>query len=405
MKKKKCLIISSRYPYSYIGGDSIRTKNMINYMQSLNYDVDLLCFTEKKRTNIRNPQKLNKIFILENINRPYKFLSIILNLFKLIPLQCSYYINFNTIPKLKNFKFEKYETIIIFLTRLAPISNYINTKSKIILDLADILTLNYSNAWKANGLDIKWKLIYTLEWPLIRRYEKQLLKTNFNKLFVSNRDIDFANKKLKGKKSTIFKLSNHIDEFSLEEIKKISRDKILRRDKSKPYKVCFIGNMQAQHNQSSVKELTDLEFIEKLKSINCELYIVGRISDKQKKFYTCKGLKVIQNPKNILKACRDFNCGISVLNHCSGLQNKLYDYTLLGIPIISSFDSAEGIGFKKDKHYLMANNKDQIINSLKKLINDELFGYRLNSNCLSFVNNNYSKTKILNDLNAIINNS
>ena len=35
---------------------------MIEYMQTLNYDVDLLCFTEKKNTKVINPQKLNKIY-------------------------------------------------------------------------------------------------------------------------------------------------------------------------------------------------------------------------------------------------------------------------------------------------------------------------------------------------------
>ena len=37
-----------------------------------------------------------------------------------------------------------------------------------------------------------------------------VLKTNFPKLFVSQRDIDFALKSLNGNKSNIYKLSNHV---------------------------------------------------------------------------------------------------------------------------------------------------------------------------------------------------
>ena len=102
-------------------------------------------------------------------------------------------------------------------------------------------------------------------------------------------------------------------------------------------------------------------------------------------------------------ACKDFNCGISVLKHCSGLQNKLYDYTLLGIPIISSFDSARGIGFEKGKHYIQADNSDQIILGIKRLIADTELAHNLNLNCLKYLKQNFEKEANIKKLRSILN--
>ena len=87
------------------------------------------------------------------------------------PIQCSYFVNQNTKQYLNKFDFDKYDIIIIFLTRLSSIIEFIKDKNKIIFDMADILTINYKNAWKAKGLALKWKIIYSIEYFLIRMEE------------------------------------------------------------------------------------------------------------------------------------------------------------------------------------------------------------------------------------------
>ena len=54
----KSLIITSRYPYNYFGGDATRSINLINYASKLGFDVDLLCFT------YNNIQRQNLIEII-----------------------------------------------------------------------------------------------------------------------------------------------------------------------------------------------------------------------------------------------------------------------------------------------------------------------------------------------------
>lgn len=402
--KKKCLIASTRYPYSYKGGDTIRTQNLIEYMQNCNYDIDLLTFIDEKENKERiNPQKLTNIFIIETFNNPFKYLCMFKSFLRGIPLQCSYYINNLTRRKLKKINYSNYDVVLISLTRISEIANYIKGNTTIIYDMVDILTVNYEKAWKAEGLNLKWKFIYFLEYPIIKRLEKKILQSSNIKFLVSKRDLEFALKNLNAKKSTLFNIPNYVDEFSIEEITKKIKEKILNRNKRKIYKVCFVGNMLAQHNYSAITKMFINNFNLRLQLLNCELYIVGRMTKKQSEIYIKNGFRTIMNPINLYKEIEKFDFGISVLTHCSGLQNKLYDYALMGLPIIASYDSADGIGFVPNKHYLVANSNEEILSCLNILINNGDLSFKIAKNALKLIEKNYSKKNILNNLRQLLN--
>ena len=312
----KALIITSRYPYSYFGGDSERTKNLVKYFSYQNFNVDLLAFTEENLLSIEDNKNLNNQFLIYN-KVSFKELSyIFFSIFLGKPIQCSYYINKKTKSLLKNFDFDKYDKIIVFLTRLAPILDFVKDEKKIIFDMADILTINYKNAWKSPGLELKWKLIYTIEYFLIRNKEKFLLKKEFPKLLVSKRDYDFAINNLDGCESNLYFLPNHIKHFNTRKILEKAKEKINRRKINDEFKICFIGNMKAQHNHSAIVSIIKSKIIPKLQNKNINLTIIGNMNKMQAYFYQKNDIKVIINPKNLYDASSNFDCGISLLKHC-----------------------------------------------------------------------------------------
>jgi len=398
----KSLIITSRYPYNYFGGDATRSINLINYASKLGFEVDLLCFNDEKLKLLEKKKDLNKQFIIYNPTNLSKYIHIIKSIFKGKPIQCSYFINKKTINFLKNFDFDKYDKIFIFLTRLAPILDFIENKNKVIFDMADILTINYKNAWKAKGLSLKWKLIYSIEYFLIKKTEKKLLKSNFQKLLVSERDYKYALKYLEGNKNNLNVLPSHFPNFDLKKIEKKAKNKFTQRYLKKTFRICFIGNMNAQHNHSSIVAIVKSKIIKKLNSKDITLTVVGKMNKEKENFYKSNSINVISNPKNLIKSAAIFDCGISLLRHCSGLQNKLYDYALLGIPIIASKESAEGIGFKNKKHYLLVNNEFEFYQNALFLKKNPKSAYKLTLNCATYISEKYYIDNIVAKLSKIL---
>ena len=57
----KALVITSRYPFTYFGGDANRTLNLIDYLNNLNFEVDLLSFSDKETKPIFKKILMNNI--------------------------------------------------------------------------------------------------------------------------------------------------------------------------------------------------------------------------------------------------------------------------------------------------------------------------------------------------------
>lgn len=402
----KALIITSRYPYSYNGGDAIRTKNLILYINNLGYEVELLSFSESKFISVEDNKFLKKQSIIFNPRSLKNYFDMVFSIFKNEPIQCSYYINQNTKSILEDYDFQKFDLIIIFLTRLSPILKYIKKESqnKIIFDMADILTVNYKNVWKTNGLNLLWKVIYSIEYFLIKNREIFLLKQSFKKLLVSERDFNYAINNLNGTKANLFVLPSHIDDFDIEKIKKLAKIKIFKRTKKEPFKICFIGNMFANHNHSSIVDLINSNVIIDLKALDIEITIIGRMNSKHVDYYLSNGLNVIPNPIDLKESAIKFDCGISLLNHCSGLQNKLYDYASLAMPIIATYESGDGIGFINKVHYLAVKDYNEFIIEANNLKNDLDFSYDLIINSLDYLDSKFTKEIVIKKLKSIIKN-
>ena len=173
------------------------------------------------------------------------------------------------------------------MTRLAPILDYIKDDKKIIFDMADILTINYKNAWNARGLSIKWKLIYSLEYFLIKQQEKRLILKKFPKLLVSQRDYDYAMNNFNGDKSNLKVLPNHVPNLNLIEILEKAKKNTIKRESNEIFKICFIGNMDAQHNHSSILSFIKSKIIHKLNKDNVSFTIIGKMN-KQKEYFIKK---------------------------------------------------------------------------------------------------------------------
>ena len=396
----KALIISSRYPYSYNGGDAVRTKNLVYYINNLGYEVELLSFSESKFICVEDQKFLKKQSIIFNPRNLKNYFDMVFSIIKKEPIQCSYYINQNTKSILENYDFQKFDLIIIFLTRLSPILKYIKKESrnKVIFDMADILTINYKNIWKTNGINLMWKFIYSIEYFLIKDREKFLLKQRFKKLLVSERDFNYAINNLNGTKENLFVLPSHIDSFDIEKIKKLAKIKIFKRTKKDSFKICFIGNMFANHNHSSIVDLINSNVIMDLKLLDIEITIIGRMNNKHSDYYLSNGLNVIANPVDLKESAIKFDCGISLLNHCSGLQNKLYDYASLAMPIIATYASGDGIGFINKVHYLAVKDYKEFTREAIYLKNDLDFAYDLVINSLNYLDSKFTKEIIIKKL-------
>ncbi len=374
MKYKKILVICTRYPFPVRGGDKLRIAEIIKFLSKKN-KIDLISIGNNK-TKINF---INKQFLYKN-NFLNKTFNIIKSFLKKEPLQIGLY----KIPKMRRrveSLCENYDIIIFHLIR----STYYlpkNFRGKKILEMTDLISKNYTTIEKnLSSLNIL-KYIYKYEKKRLENYESKESKKFDKIVFVNKKDL---------KNSTIFNKKN---------IKIIgngtySKKNIFLNNRIKN-NIIFFGNINSLANRTAcIDFIKNYLPILKKKYPKLEFKIFGNCSKFLKIYFKYKGINVISNIKSLKDYCKNSLAGICNVKIQSGLQNKILDYTSIGLPVIIN-KSSNNFQFLKGKNLLIYNNKSEFFSKIEKLISNKNF-----ANKLSRIN--YKKTKKYYDWNKILN--
>ena len=377
---KKILFISTRYPFPIWGGDKIRAVGILKFLSKKN-KVDLICLSkqEQKASNQLTFCKNIKVFKISLIKR---LIYTIISLLKNEPLQIGFYRS----EEMKNYINKihlNYHTIIFHTLRTCQ---YLpkNFKGKKILEMTDLLSLNYHQTSKELSNLNPLKYVYMLEKYLTQKYEENI-KDLFDKfIFVSKRDIKNADTKLSAKKIFFIKNGCYIN-------------KKLFKFNKKNYKILFIGNVKYLPNKYACYEFAE-QILPKLNNLypKIQFHIVGEINFYDKyNFKKYRNVIVHGRIKNITKIAKNSICGICNLKIATGFQNKIVNYMSYGIPTISSLISFKGLDLKKNKEIIVYKNDAELI---KKIV--EIKQNKTKANSLSLyghraIKNRYNWDKIL----------
>ncbi len=374
MKFKKILVVCTRYPFPVRGGDKLRIAEIIKFLSKKN-KIDLVSIgNNKMKINY-----INKQFLYKN-NFLNKVLNIIRSFYKKEPFQIGLY----KIPEMKK-KIESicdnYDVIIFHLIRSAY---YLpkNYSGKKILEMTDLISKNYTTVEKNLSSFNLLKYIYKYEKKRLGNYEKKQSKKFNNIIFVNRKDI---------KNSTI---------FNKKKVKIIgngtySEENIFLKNRIKK-NIIFFGNINSLANRTAC-----IDFIEnylpilKKRHPKLEFKIFGNCSRFLKFYFKYKGINVTSNIRSLKDYCNNSLAGICNVKIQSGLQNKILDYTSIGLPIIIN-KSSNNFNFLDGKNILKYNSRSEFFSKIKKLTSDKNF-----RNQISKIN--YKKTKKYYNWNKILN--
>jgi glycosyltransferase involved in cell wall biosynthesis len=365
MENNKILIISRNLCYpAHKSGVSSSIFNLLK-KASIDYDIDYIYLEEKDTSNENFLQKELDITIF-NINILGKQFFSKINSKYFFKNRASLSINVNKfpIPDCESYKYVILTelSVALLLDRFQNINN-----SKVLFFEADSNSMFYQRSYK-NSRNPLYKFYYFTQYLIVRHIENILYNSVHRTIFVSNIDKIYTIKNFKiNDPNRIININLGVD--NLEVYKTLY-------NVNSEISLSFSGILDYPPNKDAVDYIvyTILPKLEELK-FNFKMHIVGKNPSKEwtlTKFYKNGSLIITGFVDNIYSYLCNTDIYISPLFLGSGMKNKILQAMSVGLPIICSKVSAEGINELIDGQNILIvdKNVDSWVNSILKLSKD-----------------------------------
>jgi len=388
-QSKKILILSTRLPYPLLGGDRIRINNFCKALAQ-QHRVDLLVISEGKveQEHINNLKKLGigvTVFSFSSIRCKINALK---GMVTKIPLQVSYYY-FKEVQQWIDGHIHEYDVTICNHIRGAEY--FRKSKIKKIIDLHDAISLNYFRASEfASGI---WKQIYSIENTRLLPYELHAIESFDKALIVSSVDRNFLiSKGANAQKISVLPVA--VD------------DKIFtyKRNQIEKDWIVFVGKMNTVANADAAVYFTTMIFPQ-IQSIlpNIELFIVGADpSSSVKALAGIHGVHVTGRVENHLEYISQAKVVIDPMRFGAGMQNKVLEAMAMSKTVVASTLATEGIEGEHNKHFIVADSIDNVVNSIVNVMCDSALRERIGQEASALIREKYSWGVVGNTLQSIV---
>jgi len=350
MKKEKVLYLTSRLPYPPVGGDKLRTYNILKILAK-KYDVNLVVITDEVMDNETEIALQKYTQELKVFSKPkYRFyINTLKFLINSLPLQVNYYY-FNDVQKHIDNVLEKVDLCVSNLVRTTQYLE--NTSKPKYLDMVDSIGLNYQ-ASKEHVVSFFWKSIYNVETDRLLTYEKNCVKNFTNTFLVNKYESEYWSKF-----GNVTWVPNGVNK------ELFTYDK---KDNKYSNHIAFFGKMDYQPNVDAVMWFIDnvLKDIDK----NLKFIIIGtrpnqHILELSTKYDNIEITGFVDDPFEILNSVLTV---VAPMQTGGGIQNKILESMALGtINIVSSLGAKPIVGAEDKEHLFVCDNGSDV----SKLIND-----------------------------------
>lgn len=386
----KILIINKEIPYPpHKNGNTNTIYNLIKAWKDKGNEVTLIYLNDFQSESEIELKKL-KIEII-NINIKGKEYFIKYNGKYILKLRNSWDINSNNFPKID---VEKYDYVIFGDLGSTLIIDKLENFSKVssILFQADSLAMYYERNKELTKNLLK-KIYCILQKKIIKKYEKEIYKDIDKIIFVSEKDKEYVETYHKDKKIKSVKLG--IERYTKRGILKLRKEEI---------DIGFSGIMSYEPNKIAA-EFIIKEILPKLikKKLNYRIHLIGK-----EPIESWKNLEYVKNNKlvitgyleNIDDYISNMDIYISPLFLGSGMKNKILQAMNLGIPIIASNISCDGITELKDhENFLLCDNQvENWIDKIEELAQDKNKRRDFSKKGIEIIKKNYSWSKMADEI-------
>lgn len=389
----KILMLTPYVPYPPSSGGQVRTYNLLKHL-SKNHEIHLLCLYKKEEEKYEKNllPYCKKIYFCQRSEKPFTVKNIFKAIFSLKPfLIIRNYSKDAEIILKKILKTEQFDIIHAETFYIMP--HLPQTKTPIFLLEQTIEYKVYEHFVNSLPFFIKW--IFYFDIIKLKKSEiyywqkaKQVGTVSENDALIIKNHLSLINPVI---------IPNGAGEDLF--VKKLNKKNL-----KKPI-VLFIGNFSWLQNTEAAKYLIEKIYPLAKKIKNITFIIAGQNACEKLGKTTNKKIKIIDikanDKKTIKKLYQKASIFIAPIFGPGGTRLKILGAMAAGIPIISTKTGVAGLKLKENKEVLIAQNPNDFINQIKKIINNENLYQQIRINAYNLVKEKYNWSLIAKKLEKI----
>ena len=386
MKRKKIVIITSRFPFPLNKGDKLRIYYQIKYL-SLYHDIYLISLNAEGRIKHEFQKELDKyckeVHII-NLNLHTRILNVIYAFIKQEPLQVGYFYSTKAHREIKHLIEEINPDY--YYGQLIRTAKYISTYHNNVIDYMDAFSKGIERRVKKFP---KWiQPIVQYEANIIKKYEVRIFPYFAKHSIITENDREYIQHQ-DSKKINIIPNGVDTNYFKPIEIEQ------------KKYDIIFVGNMSYPPNIEAA-----LYLCQKIKPIidkkyqKCKILIGGTTPNKKIKELQNNDITIsgwVEDIRTIYSAGKIF---VAPMFIGTGLQNKLLEAMAMGLPCVTT-DLANKALLADSSQIMIANNETEFADACIDILKNPQKANQLKNKALKFIVKKYDWTTINNNLNLM----
>ncbi len=375
-------MIVSRFPYPLDKGDKLRAYHQAKELNKY-FNLTLFILSDKiiRESDRKEVEKICSKLVVFKLSWYSKLFNMFRSFINNEPLQIGYFYHTKAKKKILALIEEgTYKHIYCQLIRTAKLCKDIHHIPKT-LDYMDALSKGVERRINRQPFYKKW--IFKLEAERLQKYERSIFDYFEFKTIISDQDRQLI---YHPERNDIVSIPNGID-ATFFDYPKVEKE----------YDFVFVGNMSYPPNIDAVHYIVQniLPFVE-----NSTLLISG----------ASPASSVVELSKNVdnvtltgwVDDIRDSYAKgrifLAPMMIGTGMQNKLLEAMAMGIPCITSKLANNAIGAIHQKEILVGENKEEFLQLIEHLQNDDQFASSIAENGRTLVKNKFSWKKSVDEL-------
>ncbi len=386
----RILFLTGRLPSPPNRGDRLRAYHFLRVL-SREHRITLLSFIadDRETGNVGPLRPFCEDIQLVHRGRWQATTSVVLNMWRRVPLQSLYFRSSVMQGALDHLLARRqFDAIYVHLFRMAQ---YVTTLRRPyrILDLTDAISSEIERSLPYR--DPKWRLIYRLELPRIRRYERDIVRRFDETWFISQAERRHVFPD--GTENRAFVVPNGVDSV---------RFHPSGHSRNVPALI-FVGHMGVFHNIDAAEYLAG-DILPRVRAAipHARLSLVGaEPAPAVRALAASPGVSVPGHVSDLNAALNEAAIFVAPLRFAAGIQNKVLEAMAAGLPVVTTSYVNEGLEAEPGRHLLVADEPAALADAVVGLLRDPHARRRLGQDGREFVMQRYRWEDVLDRMKAI----
>lgn len=386
----RILFLTGRLPYPPNRGDRLRAYHFLRVL-SREHQITLLSFIadDRETGNIGPLRPFCEDIQLVHRGEWQSTTTAALNAWRRAPLQSLYFrssVMQGAVDRLLERR--RFDAVYVHLFRMAQFVAGRRRPYRI-LDLTDAISSEIERSLPYR--DPKWRMVYRVELPRIRRYERDIVRQFDETWFISDAERRHLFPDGAGDRTMV--VPNGVD---------TDRYRPSGHPTAEPVLI-FVGHMGVFHNVDAAEHLV-VDILPRVREAvpAVRLQLVGsEPATAVLALAQVPGVRVLGHVPDLNAALNDATVFVAPLRFAAGIQNKVLEAMAAGLPVVTTSYVNQGLEAEAGRHLIVADGPEALSSAVVDLLRDPALRRRIGREGRDFVLRHYRWEDVLDRMKAI----